>query len=1693
MVISVKIKSKFCFSYNEHLNKVPFIDEITIKNNGKEDAEAFEFLLHSEPCFFKTHKIEIPALLAGGVYVISNLVLEYDAQILAGYNEALEGLLICQMVRDSKVFYKNEYKVDLRPYDEGSNYLNDAPMRAAFVTPNHPEIASLVTKISDKKGEKKGNYSIVGYQWGQDEILKTAECMFDVVKEQEIAYVLSKSGFNRGYQRIRLVDEILAKKQGNCMDMTYLFASLLEAMGIHPLLVLTQTHAFVGLWLVDKSLPQPVNTEKDFLRKYTASDSREILIFECTDAIKGSGRTFQDACDYSMQLINKNKDIVEYVVDVERARQGGIVPLPARISGSQMHVVSDEETGTATKVYFEYPDIDDEGEEESTEKFQAPDKVSRWKNKLLDLTASSALLNLKINATGKGAAYILSTDASVLYKKVKSGQAFSLEGQPEDFEKTKRSADLFEMASGVYSCKNVVESHLQQNMLHISYEESTTKKLLSAMRNADKNHREQNGAGILYMTFGSIRWTEAKSGKQYYAPILLLPAVFEKIGKNFQLVYEGTEIFLNAAVLEMLKIRYDLRPTGLNPLPLGSDGKPDLAAILKNLRKACQNQSGLEVFDHVCIGLFAFSQYLMWNDLDKYESYFMEHPIIKSIVDGEPLQSVNEDAINVADEDVMLPIPVDGSQIKAIQSALGNQSFVLHGPPGTGKSQTITAMLANFVGYNRSVLFSAEKAAALQVVYNRMKAIHLEDFCLYLPADATKKSDIERFLAQYARLMEQAGDFDTNYEELREQIKKEKEQIEKQLEIFKITSAGKQSLNTLLSASLKYEHLTNKSKSAKDVVISPELMERIQNGSYDELMRLLKEAMYMGELAGGVKDHPLKNWKNLRYEYGIQQTIRENSSTYLELLRSIQEVDEKLPASVEADVQNKFYAKGDLRARCRAISYMTAVPEDLRKEKDLLKKLKAWSEYAEVSMYRDKFYESIDPDFLELDIERLRNRWESLRRQMTPLAKLDRMDMKADMQKYICKKGITDKDLSDIFETAVKVKEINKKVPLFLDYSFKMTAQQAKTLASKIESYYPAGVPEIIADCTEEHRALAQQGIQLIRRHDALCKKMKSTMGNDVPFWNIKDSLKDAIKSVERWSDGLDTIREWSDYQMLREDCQTQGLMSWIELYESGTDANQVLQKFEAACGQSMLRKIYDEHEEIRQFAGYRFDNLVHQYEELMKQYYVVCAKEIRSRALHRVSETLTAPEHGADKIALKKMIESAGKGHSIRSIINRLGYFLLKMTPCVMATPMTTAMYFAPDTYIFDHMVLDEASQLQTCKSVGLIARSRHVIVVGDPNQMPPTAFFESSALDEHIDVLEEDQESILKDFIALDMPDYYLKWHYRSNHESLISYSNQNYYGGRMITFPSKDNKNSRVRVIRTNGIYDRGNSTTNKVEAETLVEYLENKLAEGDTRSYGIIAFNKRQQMLIERLIEKRCDTNEVFANAIEAMEERGEAIFVRNLESVQGDERDVILFTVGFGPDAEGKMMMSFGPLAKAGGWRRLNVAITRARDEMILFTSIDSNQMTITGTTSRGVRDLKNFIAYAEGKGIDVDETVAMEKESDDAMNDGFADAVCSCLDELGYKYARNVGNSALKMDIAVEHPEKNGEYVLGILLNSKAIGGAFSVYDSEIGQPAVLRGHGWKLLRLWSLDWMEDADREKKRIANAVKETVVAC
>ena len=260
--------------------------------------------------------------------------------------------------------------------------------------------------------------------------------------------------------------------------------------------------------------------------------------------------------------------------------------------------------------------------------------------------------------------------------------------------------------------------------------------------------------------------------------------------------------------------------------------------------------------------------------------------------------------------------------------------------------------------------------------------------------------------------------------------------------------------------------------------------------------------------------------------------------------------------------------------------------------------------------------------------------------------------------------------------------------------------------------------------------------------------------------------------------------------------------------------------------------------------------------------------------------------------------------------------------SPCMLMSPVSVTQYLDPELDKFDLVVFDEASQMPTSEAIGAIARAERVIVVGDPKQLPPTKFFNSEYKDEeNADI--EDLESILDDCLALGMPERHLLWHYRSHDESLIAFSNAMYYDNRLLTFPSPDELDSKVKFRYVEGVYERGGSKRNKAEAEALVNEVIERLTDGKHMSIGIVTFNTAQQNYIEDMLHDEIKKRKLYVEAYEC----DEPIFVKNLENVQGDERDVILFSIGYGPDAGGKLSLNFGPINQSGGYRRLNVAIT----------------------------------------------------------------------------------------------------------------------------------------------------------------------
>ena len=361
----------------------------------------------------------------------------------------------------------------------------------------------------------------------------------------------------------------------------------------------------------------------------------------------------------------------------------------------------------------------------------------------------------------------------------------------------------------------------------------------------------------------------------------------------------------------------------------------------------------------------------------------------------------------------------------------------------------------------------------------------------------------------------------------------------------------------------------------------------------------------------------------------------------------------------------------------------------------------------------------------------------------------------------------------------------------------------------------------------------------------------------------------------------------------------------------------------------------------------------------------------------------------------------------------------------------------------------------------------------MGDPKQLPPTTFFNSNYVDE--DNLEsEDMESILDDCLTINMPQRHLTWHYRSKHESLIAFSNAMYYENRLCTFPSPDTLACKVQFNYVeDGVYDRGNTKRNKEEGDKLIKEVLRRLADpkASQQSMGVVTFSTAQKEYIERklsaaIVEKKLE---------KVAYEREEPLFVKNLENVQGDERDVILFSVCYGPDRLGRVSLNFGPLNQFGGWRRLNVAVSRAREEMLVFSSMTGAMIDLSKTKSRGVMGLKAFLEFAQ-KGRT---SLAISSENVMRKKDGIGRYIAEELAIYGYECRYDVGASGFKIDVAVVNPKDRKQFILAIMYDTP---NRFSIKDRNVLQLQTLKRNNWNVMRIYSVNYYNNPKREIKKI-----------
>ena len=1302
------------------------------------------------------------------------------------------------------------------------------------------------------------------------------------------------------------------------------------------------------------------------------------------------------------------------------------------------------------------------------EQYELGRKISKeecWQRRLLDLSLKNNALNFRFK---RDCLHIYTAGISQFCASLENCNKYTLTITPSP-----EYAKFGDLASK--NSAELIDLEIKSAKLRCYAPAEGLEEVVSTLIRKARSGEEEGGANTLYLALGFLKWRASEDSEDKYAPIVLLPVRLRR-QKNLGIILEtGEEYEVNEALIEFLKREFetDLRKTDFKGL------SPKEIICLFGAKTA--HITGCVVCEDIYLAQFTFAKYAMWADIKNNINIFRKTPLVASFIDGKNglinnrLESVSEDESDPLS--TLTPLPCDSTQFSAVAESARGTTFVLHGPPGTGKSQTITNIIANSLGSGKRVLFVAQKQAALQVVKKRLEHIGLGEFCLELHSGkAANKGEIVRFIENTLALTASSnmGEYCTAAEKIRE--------VRRTL----IEPAAALHKKRRLGVSV-YEGIVNylKNRNAPDILnIESSFYDGLTQKRLEEYESMLISAQAAAKECGGVYRSPFKEVNLTECDKRTRFSVLCSSNAVLTELKHLKNcLNILLDAFNQKITCFNFKKLKNLTEICKTLQCGSLCGFFDLDEVELHKFYNASIKYdRETESWAERFksFPDISKYLPEMQDEIIK--WdENYRSSRTLLAVLKKIRRCANSTlkeneelKWIkCAYGI-----EEAKQEILSVNELSSAFTGFGGINQKKRAEfmrplyEFHSLCEKTFSDYNAdslnsvcaNYKDALDTVTVGFVSAAERFTDCIREHIEIIKADKDAQDLDLFDYYTK--------KCSALIENIDMLPAWCKYKATAKNLRDCGLTFIADALESGKlSGEQILSSFRKNIYRNFVQTSIAADECLCSFSAGVLDENALEFNKLSEEFYALTRKKIREGLISRLSSIQSDDRLAFETAVFQRRIKGNLRKFKLRELFFEIPELLKVVAPCVLMSPETVSKFLPADTELFDIVIFDEASQIPTCEAVPAIARAKSAIIVGDPKQMPPTAFFSGTTSDEESPET-EDLESVLDDCIALGIPEKHLIWHYRSKHESLIAFSNITYYSGKLCTFPSPDALASRVGFkFIENGVYERGLSKCNREEAEALVREVIKRLKDEKRQSIGIVTFSTPQQLLIEKMLTKA-----IIANKLEeAAYEREEPVFVKNLENVQGDERDIIFFSVCYGPDKTGKVSLNFGPLNQFGGWRRLNVATSRAREEMVVFSSMRYSMIDLARTTSRGVAGLKAFLEFAE-KG-----TACLTHASDEItgaslnINKFIVDELKSC----GYECLAGVGVSDFKIDVAVSDPRNKNNFVLAILTDGA---NRFSVKDRNIMQVEALMRSGWNIYKLYSINFFNNPKREIKKI-----------
>ncbi len=1704
--IQAEVQLTPSISFAMQQNYVPVIRSLRLTNLTDLPLSQLTVKLTAEPEFAHPFEAKLEQLLPDMPLEIAPVKIAVSPEYLYSLTEKVAALLHLEVLCGAECVCREEYAVELLAADQWQGILRLPEMTAAFVTPNHPKVTELVGKAAQYLQKWTGDPSFTGYQSRNPNIVKKqAAAIYAALQAENIAYTMPPASYETAGQRIRLPHAVLEQKCGTCLDLAVLYAACLEAVHLRPLIVFIKGHAFAGCWLEEETFPECVEDDVTALTKRIAAGIDSLCLVECTDVTAGKTCDF-DRTEQHAAAHLEDPSQFDLALDILRCRCSGIRPMPTRVASDGIFEAADFGERSSREITAAPRELDLQLHGAEAEA-QVITRQGIWERKLLDLSLRNSLLNFRPSSSN---VQFMTADMAKIEDDMAKGTDFGILPVPQDITLTLGSSKMYEIENDRDLITTIAEAEFRNKRLRTFLSAAELEKSLKKLHRQAKVSLEENGANTLYLALGFLRWYETdQSERPRYAPLVLVPVdLIRKVqNRSYTLRIRGEETQMNITLLEMLRQFFGIRISGLQPLPMDESGI-DLPLVYNTVRKAVMSRKGWDIVEYAFLGQFSFSQFIMWNDIRNRSEELQRNKVVSSLIEGKltwtPQQieaTAAELDSRIAPADMAVPTSADSSQLAAIYAASKGESFVLHGPPGTGKSQTITNMIANALYQGKSVLFVAEKMAALSVVQKRLAAIGLDPFCLELHSNKSQKKAV---LGQLARTLE-VGHIKSpeEYEKTAESLKVQREALNAVMEQLH----GMQPIGmSMYDAIVRYD--TNL-KYKGTIGFDADFAAACTPDAYAAYLDAAAKTATAGKECGGYLASSLRDYCRTDYSMEIRDAFEQHAHHLKKLAETERAQWQTLCSQLHLSPEMRYEdyaALTELLYSVRHGDYLGGMFCEGARQKDaqLSQLLRDGTQYAGLHEKLSSEYEnsvfSVDAAAAKLDWKRNEQKWflpkffgrkrllkELALHAKTPAAVTaeNYLSICDTLERYALRKqtiSTADGALTDVFGSSwngvdtdfaalsgcygnsVRLCDLAQKLP--------QSAEICKALRSMADD--SALREEIAQRCAgaSELTALLQQ-LQTEYAVDT------ARLLGDADWFAL------LCETAEGWCRDIALLRERTVLQNAMDTLKELGLSKLLDAYRNGTLYEEdLVPALECETCRAVIADVFRRHPSLTSFQEAQFEAQVDKYRETTEQFARLTIQELVARLSAKVPVVGTGGAASSEIAILQRAIRSGGRMLPIRKLFDSIPNLLRRMCPCMLMSPISVAQYIDPAFPKFDLVIFDEASQLPTSEAVGAIARGENVIVVGDPRQLPPTSFFTSNQVDEE-NYEKEDLESVLDDCLALSMPQKHLLWHYRSRHESLIAFSNARFYENKLLTFPSPADQVSEVKWVHVDGYYDKGKTKQNPAEANAVVAEIVRRLRDEKLRqeSIGVVTFSVVQQNLIDDLLAEeyiRDPELEEIANAMY------EPIFVKNLENVQGDERDVILFSVGYGPDKNGKVSMNFGPLNRDGGWRRLNVAVSRARKGMMVFSVIRPEQIDLSRTRSDGVAQLRAFLEFAaRGKSA-----LAVNAANGTVQSDVFAEALAQELHKCGFDVKCGIGCSGYKIDAAIVNPDAPQEYLLGLLCDSGSMKDTTTARDRNILQPSVLRGLGWNLYHVHILEWLDNKERLIGHIKDAAEQAL---